>query len=184
MDDLAHVSFLNPEFLEKNGLTPKNVLDYFYTSPFYPHFGQNSLNEQRRRGLQVEAQAGSHEFVLRAANEDAKAGRVETSIFVLQLLQHPSIFKESFYVISGTIYKAPELSELIKSAIGQSAFGATSILKKQLEAMRIPLPEATDDAKTTAADEAIGWPAWCQFETGIVPAAWRAPIESAEKVHC
>lgn len=30
-------------------------LDYFYTSPFYLHFGQNSLNEQRRRGQKVEA---------------------------------------------------------------------------------------------------------------------------------
>ncbi|CAK9090004.1 unnamed protein product [Durusdinium trenchii] len=126
--DLAHVSFVNTEFLEKNGLTPKNVLEYFYTSPFYLHFGEGSLNEQRRRGLQVEAQAGSHEFVLRTANEDAKAGVVETSIFVLQRLQHPATSKETFYVISGTIYKAPELSELLKSSIGQSAIGATSSL--------------------------------------------------------
>lgn len=101
-------------------------LDYFYTSPFYLHFGQNSLNEQRRRGQKVEAlremdlggsgvtifsqktnnlkraqicfptqllcfpfsqsviskqilkaKPGSHEFVVLAANEDAKEGGIK-----------------------------------------------------------------------------------------------------------
>ena len=74
----------------------KPRLDYFFTSPFYLHFGgATSLNEQRRRG-QIEArQTGPHhlasdsiclhsppackdpsasEFVLLAANEDAKEG--------------------------------------------------------------------------------------------------------------
>ena len=104
-------------------------LDYFYTSPFYLHFGQNSLNEQRRRGQKVEAlremdlggsgvtifsqetnnlkraqicfptqllcfpfsqsviskqilkaKPGSHEFVVLAANEDAKEGAIKGGI--------------------------------------------------------------------------------------------------------
>eukprot|EP00438_Fugacium_kawagutii_P022932 Skav226769 [mRNA] locus=scaffold8:173589:177173:- [translate_table: standard] len=171
-DDLSHVSFANPDFLEKNGLTSNNVLEYFYTSPFYQHLGPNSLNEQRRRGLQAEAQPGSHEFVVLAANEDAKEGRVETCIFVIQRLQHPATPKETYYVVAGTVYQAPELSELFKSALCQSAVGALGILKKQLEAMRPPEVDQPNSASP-------GWPAWCVFEQRPVPSAWRTSIEGS-----
>eukprot|EP00435_Cladocopium_sp_Y103_P042120 s530_g11.t1 len=171
-DDLSHVSFANPDFLEKNGLTPSNVLEYFYTSPFYQRIGQNSVNEQRRRGLKVEVQPGHHEFVVLAANEDAKEGKVETCIFVIQRLQHPATPKETFYVIAGTIYQAPELSELFKSALCQSATGALGILQKQLEAMRPPEVDSQPHAASP------GWPTWCLFEQQPVPSAWRVPIEA------
>ena len=69
-------------------------------------------------------QPGSSEFVVLSANEDGKAGRVETSVFVIQRLVHPKTFKETFYVVSGTVYQAPELSELLRKALGQSASGA------------------------------------------------------------
>lgn len=66
-----------------------------------------------------------------SANEDGKAGRVATSVFVIQRLVHPSTAKETFYVISGTVYQAPELSELLRKALGQSASGALCGLAKR-----------------------------------------------------
>ena len=49
-------------------------LEYFYTSPFYQRTGQDSVNEQRRRGASVADLRGRHEFQVLAANEDAKEG--------------------------------------------------------------------------------------------------------------
>ncbi|CAJ1359284.1 unnamed protein product [Effrenium voratum] len=183
MDDLAHVSFVNTEFLQKNGLTVKNVLDYFFTSPFYLHFGgATSLNEQRRRG-QIEDPSAS-EFVLLAANEDAKEGRVETSVFVIQ--RRSTVPHEAFYVISGSVYKAPEISELMGSALCQAALSAAGILKKQLEAMRQKeLPDLPSEGRLESEPSEPSeptWPAWCLFETKAPPAWLLAEAKLAAKV--
>ncbi|CAE8583442.1 unnamed protein product, partial [Polarella glacialis] len=157
-DEIAHVSFANVEFLRRYGLNVKNVLEYFYTSPFYLHCGgPSSLNERRRRagsGEEVRPSGNWHEFTLVHANEDAKDGRVETSIFVIQKVlwregHEGSVPSEVFYVLSGSIYKAPQIGELFDAAICQAARSADLILRKQLEGVSRKRPRLSlDDSRS------------------------------------
>ncbi|CAE7544002.1 MED6 [Symbiodinium natans] len=141
MEDLAQLSFVNEDFLRRHGLNVSNVLDYFYTSPFYLRCGgPESVNERRRRGQRVEAGAAGIEFVVAAANADAREGRLETSIFVLQRVLRragePAIAQDVFYVLAGAVYKAPHVVDIFDGALCQAARAANSILKKQLEVFR------------------------------------------------
>mmetsp|Transcript_49926 Transcript_49926/g.93442 ORF Transcript_49926/g.93442 Transcript_49926/m.93442 type:complete len:190 (-) Transcript_49926:45-614(-) len=177
MEDLAQVRFMNDDFLQKHGLTVSNVLDYFYTSPFYLRCGgPESLNELRRRGGVIdEAMATTNtEFVLVCANDDAKEGRMETSIFVLQrVLRRPGEAaspRETFYILAGTIYKAPPAAEIFDAALCQSAVAARSILAMQLDVFQRTEEESIPANGTR--DPESTWPAWCHLERPAMPPSW------------
>eukprot|EP00439_Symbiodinium_sp_Y106_P020733 s1582_g2.t1 len=191
MEDLAQVSFVNEDFLRKHGLSTSNVLDYFYTSPFYLRCGgPESINERRRRGQRVEAATTGIEFVVAGANADAREGILGTSIFVLQRVLRrageSATPQDAFYVLAGTVYKAPSLVDIFDGALCQSARAASSILKKQLESMRQSTGDEAPDAPESRLGD--GWPAWCNFERPAVPAVWLrgAFSDSARRVgdHC
>ncbi|CAE7632067.1 MED6, partial [Symbiodinium pilosum] len=137
-------------------------LDYFYTSPFYQRSGgPESLNERRRRGQKVEEASPGIEFVVVGANADAKEGRLETSIFVVQRLLRrageSAVPQDVFYVLAGSVYKAPPIVDIFDGALCQTAMAASSILKKQLESFRYTAeeqPAAAQDARSTNPD----WP--------------------------
>ncbi|CAE7754583.1 MED6 [Symbiodinium sp. CCMP2456] len=176
----------NEDFLRKHGLSTSNVLDYFYTSPFYLRCGgPESINERRRRG-QREAATTGIEFVVAGANADAREGLLATSIFVLQRVLRrageSATPQDAFYVLAGTVYKAPSLVDIFDGALCQSARAASSILKKQLESMR----QSTEEEAPHAPESRLGdgWPAWCNFERPAVPAVWLrgAFVDSTRRV--
>eukprot|EP00933_Yihiella_yeosuensis_P017128 TRINITY_DN14398_c0_g1_i1.p1 TRINITY_DN14398_c0_g1~~TRINITY_DN14398_c0_g1_i1.p1 ORF type:complete len:249 (-),score=48.99 TRINITY_DN14398_c0_g1_i1:372-1085(-) len=182
--EIAHASFIDVDFLRRYGLTKKNILEYFYASPFYLHCGgPSSLNERRRRGQEALRTGNSHEFKLIYANEDAEEGRAETSVFVIQ----KEVFKEGkegsvpsdvFYVLAGSIYKAPQLSELFEAAVCQAARSVDVVLKRQMEGVDRKRQRLDEDGQKRASaskedsQELSRWPDWCIFEQKTVQNAW------------
>jgi len=121
-NDLSSISFRDEQFLVAEGLNAKNVMDYFYHSPFYSMTnGQNSINEMIRRGAIAPSSASRVDgdvYMLVSANEEGEQGQIETGIFVIQkfkqLVNKPRLPLEVFYVQSGTIFLAPGLGRLIE----------------------------------------------------------------------
>eukprot|EP00927_Polykrikos_kofoidii_P083849 TRINITY_DN8693_c0_g1_i1.p1 TRINITY_DN8693_c0_g1~~TRINITY_DN8693_c0_g1_i1.p1 ORF type:complete len:265 (+),score=43.88 TRINITY_DN8693_c0_g1_i1:114-908(+) len=165
-DDIAHVVYVNPDFLRAHRLTSRNVLEYFYASPFYARCGgPTSLNEQRRRhGAEAVGPPtpGDHEFVLAGCNDDAREGQTETSVFIVQKVLHRSgqsgaVPSDTFYIIAGTIYKAPKLSTFFDTALLVAASSADQLLGRQLEDLgrkRRRMLEAEEEVDPVAGSEA------------------------------
>lgn len=193
------MAFSNPDFLRQYGLTAQNALDYFYSSPFYALCGgAQSLNEQRRRGTATPViTADLAEFVVAYANEDAKQGRVETSVIVIEKVIHKGdqdggvVPRDIFYIITGTIYKAPQLDEVFSGTFRVAAVAAERILAVQLDdlaAKRRRLNSAVSGTQSGASDSTVPtgsrpssaacttakspWPEWVHFERKQLPAAW------------
>lgn len=139
---MENVSFVNVDFLRQFGLNEQNVLQYFYTSFFYARCGgSSSLNEQRRKGEKPVAGKGGHEFVLAFSNEEAKLGNVEMSIFVLQKLIYQDgkdggVPYDTFYIVSGTIFKAPNIGHVFDSALRSALHAFHSIFSRQTEDLK------------------------------------------------
>jgi hypothetical protein len=120
--ELSSISFRDEQFLVSEGLSSRNVMEYFYQSPFYSLTGgQNSINEMIRRGSIAPASASRVDgdlYMMVSANEEGEAGLVDTGIFVvqkfMQQVNKPRIPLEVFYVQCGTIYQAPGLGRLIE----------------------------------------------------------------------
>ena len=120
--DLSSISFRDELFLVSEGLSSRNVMEYFYQSPFYSLTGgQSSINEMIRRGSIAPASASRVDgdlYMMVSANEEGEAGLVDTGIFVVQKFRQnvnkPRIPLEVFYVQCGTIYQAPGLGRLIE----------------------------------------------------------------------
>ena len=121
---LRSLSFRDEAFLvAENGLRPDNVLDYFYQSPFYTDSGGNdSVNEMVRRGtLGSFSNVDGEVYVLVHANKESTDG----SIFVIQKCKQivsrgVQIPLMTFYILSGTIYLAPGLGQLLESHLSDS----------------------------------------------------------------
>lgn len=178
IEGIAHTSFANTGFLRTHGLSTRNALEYFFLSPFYAcSGGMTSLNELRRRGEQVAHTGNYHEFVLAYSNEAAKEGRVETSVFVIQKVSHQKVPSDSFYIIAGHVYKAPQLSGVFDSALHQVAASVDTILRRQVERLsrkRHWIAENTDTLFVDVTDTGHRprWPEWCFFEKRALPSAW------------
>lgn len=199
--DVTQLSFTNSEFLRAYGLNSRNILDYFYSSPFYARCGgPTSLNEAWRRSgcsasMQGEKQRhelDGHEFVLASCNEDARQGRIETSVFVVQKVLHRrgqegTDARDVFYVISGTIYKAPQLGAVFDGVLQVVSFATERILAKQVEDLDRKRRKLVDERTSVTASSAHGgaesspggetpveedWPAWCVFPRKTVPSHW------------
>ena len=155
-------TFRNQLFLVNEGLNPQNVLDYFYESQFYLNCGgQTSLNEQQRRGLQIDHSVSTAEwFELVFSNNEAKSGFVDESIFVIQKFQRTAVTKripkESFYVISGTIAAAPSLGMFLDRVVANTAVNFSETYQLVREARNPPtLP--------TVLENNAGWPDFIVF---------------------
>eukprot|EP00416_Gambierdiscus_australes_P034108 CAMPEP_0171107372 /NCGR_PEP_ID=MMETSP0766_2-20121228/66668_1 /TAXON_ID=439317 /ORGANISM="Gambierdiscus australes, Strain CAWD 149" /LENGTH=219 /DNA_ID=CAMNT_0011568659 /DNA_START=215 /DNA_END=874 /DNA_ORIENTATION=+ len=187
-EDTAHLSFSNVDFLQRHGLHPRNVLEYFYTSPFYARCGgMTSANEARRRGHQAPLSGDVHEFMLTYSNNAAKSGRIETSVYVIQKISHRTaqdgtVPSDTFYIVAGSIYKAPQLGELFERTVHQTTSAVDAILQRQVEPLKLPreaeepgAPKREAGASGTGAgdcDSPLRWPAWCIFEKRPLPGAW------------
>ena len=132
-------TYRNQLFLVTEGLSPNNVLEYFFESPFYLNSGgQASLNEQQRRGLAVDFSQPGEWFELVFSNEEGKSGFVDESIFVVQKFQKTHVAnrvpKDVFYVISGTIAAAQTLGIFLERTAAKTAVNFAEIYRLTKEA--------------------------------------------------
>lgn len=198
VDSVANLSYTNPAFILTHGLNPKNILTYFYASPFYVRCGgHDSLNELRRRGSSQDLAAATdtdgHEFILAWCNADAQEGRTETSVFVLQKVvrrvgRDGAVPSDVFYVLAGTVYKAPQIGEVFETALAGATRAAGELLGRQTEDLRRKRrritsrraqsmqqnwacvdPDCPDEAEVGGLPP---WPSWCIFERHAAPSAW------------
>merc|ERR1712216_748019 len=140
----------------------------FYTSPFYAKCGgPASLNERRRRGEVVAAGTiAGPEFLLAYTNEVAQAGRTETSVFVVERVIHKEGLVETFpsdvfYIIAGTIYKAPKVWDFVDSVLQVAAGAAEGIMTRQVEELDHKRQRlATEHQEPVATNDDVGgdWP--------------------------
>ena len=155
---LATVSFRDEQFLIAEGLTPGNVLEYFYRSPFYVQTGGlNSINEMIRRGSIAPTSASRVDgelYMLVEMNSDAQVVPVpcvEQTIFVIQkfkqILNRPRTPLHTFYVLSGTVYLAPCLGQLLETHLTESV--------RQFEVMFDSLNEAFRGRAEAQPDECM-----------------------------
>eukprot|EP00914_Ancora_sagittata_P022201 GHVO01044124.1.p1 GENE.GHVO01044124.1~~GHVO01044124.1.p1 ORF type:complete len:228 (+),score=30.70 GHVO01044124.1:152-835(+) len=100
----------------------------FYRSRF---FDASSLNQQRRKGMSIAADADGVQYVLAKANSaavDESQQRQGTQwnfpnqfgVFVISKIRRKDNVEtplDSYYIISGTIYKAPTLSVVLRNRI-------------------------------------------------------------------
>jgi hypothetical protein len=155
-------TFRNQQFLVNEGLNPQNVLDYFYESPFYIEAGgPTSLNEQQRRGQQVDIAQPGEWFELVFSNDEGKSGFVDESIFVIQKFQKTHAAKklprEVFYVLSGTVAAAPGLGLLLERIAATTAVNFAEIYRLVRDARQVEKP-------TAKKENGHGWPDFVIFE--------------------
>ncbi|KAK6588912.1 hypothetical protein RS030_2317 [Cryptosporidium xiaoi] len=115
-------SFRDDIWLVRFTLTPETALEYFYLSPFCDH---NSLNIKRKYGKPIDSNEGM-EYRIIYINEEG-LGNVpqppgsswnipnQFGIFVIQKFFvefQREIPLNVYYILSGTIYEAPSLSNV------------------------------------------------------------------------
>jgi len=117
--------FRDEAFLAVNTLSPANATEYFCNSGF---FDPQSLNQQRRKGLTIPQDADGIEYRLTFCNS---AGRNEVDgvtggswnypntfgLFVIQKFRREKGQEtpmECYYILGGTVYKAPSLAAIIR----------------------------------------------------------------------
>jgi len=93
---------------------------------------------------------------------------------------------DAFYIIAGTVYKAPQVGDVFDTALYMVASALDVILERQTEgfapkrrklAKTSPAESAAKEFTTPGgsgadADLAPNWPVWCTFEKKTMPNAW------------
>lgn len=144
---LSSISFRDEQFLISEGLSSRNVMDYFYQSPFYSLTnGENSINEMIRRGSIAPSSASRVDgdvYMVVSVNEEGEKGLIETGIFVIQRFRQqinkPRIPLECFYVQCGTIFQAPGLGRLIERHL-ENGIKHFSEMLDSLKSVFVPKP--------------------------------------------
>ena len=111
--------YLDILWLKTFGLYSVNVLDYFYTSPFFDHSSNNQLI--RTQGVAPEhliSMVGI-EYVLDEHNIS------EPNLYVIkkQLRESPrkAELQEIYYIIDGIIHQSPDLLQLFRARISKAS---------------------------------------------------------------
>ncbi|CUV06240.1 unnamed protein product [Cryptosporidium hominis] len=144
-------SFRDDLWLGRFTLTPENALEYFYLSPFHD---PNSLNIQRKRGKHTDASEG-FEYRITYINEEG-LGNVpqppgstwntpnQFGIFIIQkffIEFQREIPLNIYYILSGTIYEAPTLSNVFLHRTAEAFLSMEKIFDTFSEMSRFSLYE-------------------------------------------
>eukprot|EP01070_Trichotokara_eunicae_P004863 Trichotokara_eunicae@DN4207_c0_g1_i1.p1 len=128
-------------FVALNTLTEQNILEYFYGSRF---FDPASLNQQRRKGQSVAPDADGVVFRLVHLNDAARnilplpldsrwSFPNQFGVFTIQKFRRQKGSEtplDCYYVIGGTIYKAPVLGQVVRHRLANSFDSLESLLDK------------------------------------------------------
>ena len=112
--------YLDILWLKTFGLFSGNVLDYFYTSPFFDQSSNNQLI--RTQGVKPEHLINEVgiEYVLDEHNMS------EPHLYVIkkQLRESPrkAELQEIYYIIDGVIYQSPDLLQLFRARISKASY--------------------------------------------------------------
>lgn len=138
MDDGEESQLFRDEaFLARHTLTPTLALEYFYSSQFYD---TNCLNQKRRRGQPCGPKEAGVEYVLRDVpmHPLAESQPNMFGIFIIQKIRRDVHETETplecYYVIGGSILRAPLLSSLLTQRL-HSAFKHVSTFVDIVEHM-------------------------------------------------
>ncbi|KAJ1605586.1 hypothetical protein OIY81_3444 [Cryptosporidium canis] len=144
-------SFRDDLWLGRYTLTPENALEYFYLSPFHD---PNSLNIQRKRGEHTEVAEG-FEYRVTYVNEEG-LGNVpqppgstwntpnQFGIFIIQkffIEFQREVPLNVYYILSGTIYEAPTLSNVFLHRTAEAFLSMEKIFDTLNEMTRFSLYE-------------------------------------------
>jgi MED6 mediator sub complex component len=116
---LIDTQFIDIQWLKMYGLGRNNVLDYFYTSPFFDLTSNNELI--RTQGVQPEhlINMTGLEYALDTDIPD------QPNLFVIRKQYRESPRKvqllDVYYCLDGIIYQSPELLQLIRSRINKTS---------------------------------------------------------------
>lgn len=135
-----NTQYIDITWLSTFGLTSSNVLDYFYTSPFYDSASNNETF--RRQGTPADVMVAhltngkttGLEFALDTANTK------EPHLFVIKKQnRHRSSVDllEVYYCLDGIIYQSPILLDLLRNRIAKVALR----LKRSFEELDIAVLE-------------------------------------------
>lgn len=122
MSSQAPIQYVDVQWINMNGLVKSNVLDYFYTSPF---FDQDSCNQiLRRQNLSSSSKVLIDEIGLQYEVDNANSH--EPSLYVIRKI-HRSSPKSTqllgiYYCLDGVIYQAPVLLELLRVRYSKAAY--------------------------------------------------------------
>lgn len=115
-----HTQYVDMIWLKFYGLSRVNVLDYFYSSPFFNTSSNNQLI--RTQGVRPEhliSMVGI-EYVLDEVNI------FEPNLFVIRMQYRKSPRetspKDIFYCIDGIIYQSPDMLDLVRSRIAKASY--------------------------------------------------------------
>ena len=119
-----HTQYVDMIWLKFYGLSRVNVLDYFYSSPFFNTSSNNQLI--RTQGVRPEhllSMVGI-EYVLDEVNIS------EPNLFVIRMQYRKSPRetspKDIFYCIDGIIYQSPDMLDLVRSRIAKASYYLTN----------------------------------------------------------
>jgi mediator of RNA polymerase II transcription subunit 6 len=114
-----NTQFIDMIWLKFYGLSRVNVLDYFYTSPFFDLSSNNQLI--RTQGVRPEHLVGmvGLEYALDEYN------MYEPNLYVIKMQQRRSprevSLLEVYYCIDGIIYQSPDMLDLVISRVAKAA---------------------------------------------------------------
>ena len=115
-----HTQYMDMIWLKFYGLSRVNVLDYFYSSPFFDLTSNNQLI--RTQGVRPEHLVSmvGLEYVLDEINIS------EPNLFVIKMQYRKSPReispREVFYCIDGVIYKSPDMLDLVRSRVTKASY--------------------------------------------------------------
>ena len=115
-----NTQYVDMIWLKFYGLSRVNVLDYFYSSPFFNTSSNNQLiRTQGVRSEHLVSMVGI-EYVLDEINIS------EPNLFVIRMQYRKSpretTPKEIFYCIDGIIYQSPDMLDLVRSRVSKASY--------------------------------------------------------------
>eukprot|EP00026_Physarum_polycephalum_P011582 Phypoly_transcript_11817.p1 GENE.Phypoly_transcript_11817~~Phypoly_transcript_11817.p1 ORF type:complete len:283 (+),score=42.88 Phypoly_transcript_11817:74-922(+) len=125
-DDLTHMSFKDPMWLQTFPLNVHSALDYFALSQFYDKKCNNEILKMQRLEMSLLRNLRGIEYELIHVREPA--------LFVIRKLFRESpdrtIPRAIYYILNGSIYQAPTLFNVLNSRLSSSIFYARESLKE------------------------------------------------------
>jgi mediator of RNA polymerase II transcription subunit 6 len=138
MSDLKDTQYIDVLWLQTFGLNKQNVLDYFYTSPF---FDKSSNNQQlRNQGVNIEYlnKMIGIEFTV----DDAMC--FEPHLYVIKksdrINPQKSILLEVFYCLDGAFYQSPSFLVLLRARVSKVSNHLLSVYE-ELKRSILPIAE-------------------------------------------
>ncbi|KAJ1379102.1 mediator complex, subunit Med6 [Ochromonadaceae sp. CCMP2298] len=134
-----NTQYIDITWLTSFGLSSDNILDYFYTSPFYDHLTNNEIIRTQGVSPSHLLEMTGMEYVF-----DPESSKLP-HLFVIRKQHRRSRnnteIKDIYYCLDGILYQAPTFFDLLKTRLAKASL---QLLRSYHELHEIDSTDSTD----------------------------------------